>query len=469
MGAAPGARPATPPVTRPAGGGPAGAIVPPPLPVPLPLPVPAPLVAALERSLAGRRRLVLAVSGGLDSMALLHAVARWRPAGVRVTVATFDHGTGPTARRAARMVRRAARRLGLPVVVGRARLAGADEDAWRVARWRFLSAVAARRRAVVVTAHTRDDQLETVVQRILRGSGPRGLAALLAPSPARRPWLDVPRAALAAWVAVAAVPFVADPSNDSRRHQRNRVRHDLLPALLRLHPELGGELLALGRRAAAWRAAVERVVDGLGVTRDASGSAVVARAALAGYSPGELAVLWPALAGRAGVRLDRRGTRRLAAFTISAGSVGRVPLSGGAEVVVLTDRLIIRVRRPALPMDRVLDGEVVTGSFRFTPADPVAVAADGADLWVGTLPAGVALTVRGWRPGDRILAPGARAARRVKRYLAEAGIPGPLREGWPVVLAAGEIVWIPGVCRGVAATARPGRPALLYVCERIRR
>lgn len=440
----------------------------PPLPPPLP---PAPLVAALERSLAGRRRLVLAVSGGLDSMALLHAVARWRPPGMRVTVATFDHGTGPAATRAARLVRREARLLGLPVVVGRGSLAGGDEDAWRAARWGFLRAVAARRRAAVVTAHTRDDQLETVVQRILRGSGPRGLAALLAPSPVRRPWLDVPRAALAAWAAVAGVPFVTDPSNESRRHQRNRVRHDLLPALLRLHPRLDDEFLALGRRAAAWRAAVERVVDSLGVIRDASGSVVVARAALAGYSPGELAVLWPALAGRAGVRLDRRGTHRLAAFTISAGSVGRVPLSGGAEVVMLADRIVIRVRRPALPMDRALDGEVVTGSFRFTRVEPgtSGMVADPADLWVGTLPADVELRVRGWRPGDRIRVVGAGAARRVKRYLAEAGIPGPLREGWPVVLAADEIVWIPGVCRGVAATARPGRPELLYVCDRIRR
>jgi tRNA(Ile)-lysidine synthase len=122
-------------------------------------------------------------------------------------------------------------------------------------------------------------------------------------------------------------------------------------------------------------------------------------------------------------------------------------------------------------MHRGLDGDVVTGSCRFTPVDPgaSAVAADPADPWLGTLPAGVALTVRGWRPGDRIRTSGARAARRVKRYLAEAGIPGPLREGWPVVLVADEIVWIPGVCRGVAATARPGRPEVLYVCERIRR
>src|SRR5688500_6211298 len=90
------------------------------------------LVEALERALAGRARLVLAVSGGRDSMALLHAVAAWRPRDVVVRVATFDHGTGPAARSAARLVVRTARRLGLVVVAGRppAGHAGRTEAEW---------------------------------------------------------------------------------------------------------------------------------------------------------------------------------------------------------------------------------------------------------------------------------------------------------------------------------------------------
>lgn len=408
-------------------------------------------------------------------MALLHAVARWRPRRLGLVVATYDHGTGPAAARAARLVRREARRLGIPVVVGRGQLAGGDEAAWREARWRFLRQVARRERAVVVTAHTRDDQLETVVQRLLRGAGPRGLAALLAPSPVRRPWLGVTRAMLAAWVAVDGIPYVVDPSNDDRRFQRNRVRLDLIPALRRARPGVDSELLAVARRAAAWRRDVERLVDTLGARLDPTGALVVARGAVEGYSPEELGVLWPALAGRAGVRLDRRGTHRLAAFTTSGGRVGRVPLSGGWELVASTDSFIIRVRRPAPSTRRVLDGDVVVGAFRFRrsegPAEVDDVARAGAwsaDPWRAVLPTDAPVEVREWRPGDRIWPAGARAARRVKRFLAEAGIPGPLREGWPVAVSAGEIVWIPGVCRSAAATARPGRPEVHYVCERIR-
>lgn len=436
------------------------------------VPVPAAMVRALERSLSGRRRVVLAVSGGLDSMTLMHAVARWRPAAVEVTVATFDHGTGAAARRAASLVQAEARLLGLPVVVGRGRLESGTEAIWRAARWRFLNRVAARRLAVVVTAHSRDDQVETVVQRLLRGAGPRGLAALLAPSPVRRPWLAISRATLSVWADAARIPHIIDPSNLSRRHQRNRIRHDLLPALRQLHPAIDDELLAVGRRAAAWRRAVDRFVDGLGARRDETGATVVERASLAGYSLPELAVLWPAVTGRAGIRLDRRGTSRLAAFTISAESVGRVPLSGKAEVVASTSSFVIRSRRSALFMDVVLGGDVVAGDFVFREVDiEVAEKArlNSSDPWWAALPTSPSAVVRSWQPGDRIRSRRTGAPRRVKRYLAEAGIPGPLREGWPVVLVAEEIVWIPGVCRSIAATVRPGRPELLYVCERIRR
>src|SRR5688500_3341916 len=101
-------------------------------------PLPPDLAEALARAVGARRRLVLAVSGGLDSIALLHAVARWRPADAAIVVATFDHGTGVPARRAARLVVGEARRLGLAVVVGRARGLPATEAAWRERRWRFL-------------------------------------------------------------------------------------------------------------------------------------------------------------------------------------------------------------------------------------------------------------------------------------------------------------------------------------------
>src|SRR5438067_9394039 len=121
-------------------------------------------VETAVRRVANRpgRHLVLAVSGGRDSMALLHAFARVAPTSVAV-VATFDHATGPEATKAAALVARVATGLGFPVVIGRAAAKGSSEAEWRDARREFLAHVAARTGSMITTAHTRDDQVETVL------------------------------------------------------------------------------------------------------------------------------------------------------------------------------------------------------------------------------------------------------------------------------------------------------------------
>ena len=426
------------------------------------------------RALDGRR-LVLAVSGGLDSMVLLEACAERVPSSV-VAVATFDHGTGPAARDAAALVRRTAAARGLPVVAGRAARVGRTEAEWRAARWAFLHRTAAELGAAVVTAHTADDQAETVFMRVLRGAGARGLAGLRAPSPVLRPFLSLRRGDLARYARSRAVIWMEDPSNASRAHLRNRVRLDLLPAVERVRPGFREWLLELGDRAAAWRVAVETLLPALGCQVRAPGELSVAASRLEGYDADALCVLWPALAALAGVTLDRRGTRRLAEFTISGDIGGRVQLSGGFEVVRRREAFALRRAPAGAPGSlgaRPLRGVVSLGPWRFRPVE-CAGAADPSlesgylSTWAADLPAGLALSVRSWRPGDRMLVRPGGARRRVKRFLAEAGIAGTDRAGWPVVLVGGEIVWIPGV-RGVAAapaTFNPSAGTLRYLCER---
>jgi tRNA(Ile)-lysidine synthase len=298
------------------------------------------IARAIEAPPAGRY--LLAVSGGRDSMVLLDAFARWRDDAV--AVATFDHGTGPAAREAALLVKIEAERSGLRFASARRGPAGAaTEEAWRAARWEFLRGVAQELRAVVVTAHTRDDQLETVVMRALRDprhTSARGLAAMYAPSVVARPFLDLTRSELAAYARASKVRFHEDPTNESRAFLRNRVRLDLLPALERAHPGFARDMLDLSRRAARWRADVEALVDSLGVT--VSSSLVIPADALSGLPAEGLAVLWPALAGRAGITLDWRGTERLVAFTTQGKPGGRVPLSGGAGVERTRTTFVLR-------------------------------------------------------------------------------------------------------------------------------
>jgi len=286
--------------------------------------------SAVRETVLPGDRLVLAVSGGRDSMVLLDAMARWRREAI-VAVATFDHGTGASARAAADLVRLSAHALALPVVHGWARDLPATEAAWRVARWEFLRETAGPLQARVATAHTEDDQVETVFIRLLRDSGPRGLAALYAASDVVRPLLGVTRRAVAAYAATRAVPVVEDPGNGSRRHLRNRVRLDHLPALEAVRPGFREELLALARRSALWREEVEAVATACGPRSDGA-SVFVESATVVALSPEALGYVWPALAARAGIALDRRGTQRLAAFTHRSAAGARIPLSGGHEV-----------------------------------------------------------------------------------------------------------------------------------------
>lgn len=417
-------------------------------------------------ALGAADRVVLAVSGGRDSMVMLEAVAHVAHDRV-AAVATFDHGTGSHATAAADLVTGRTSALGLSVRRARAGGGLRSEAAWRAARWRFLRRVSAELAAPVATAHTADDQVETVLMRELRGAGARGLAALSAPGDVLRPLLSCSRAMVAAYASDRGVTWLEDPSNLSRAHLRNRVRLDLLPALRRADPMLPLGLLSIALRAGRLRRDIDAFIEReLRPTVDA-GTLSVARRHLSGYSATELAVLWPAMAARVGVALDRRGTHRVAEFTMTGVGGARIQLSGGYEVARHRDHFLLRRSSNPSNGDCVLralgDGTVIRG-WRFA-LDSGRRA--GRGLWSAGLPEGTPLDVRCWRPGDRMIADGESVQRRIKGLLRDAGVDAASRREWPVVLADGEIVWVPGVRRGAAATVRSGGPVVRYRCERI--
>jgi tRNA(Ile)-lysidine synthase len=259
------------------------------------------------------------------------------------------------------------------------------------------------------------------------------------------------------------------------------VRLDLLPAIDRVRPRFGAEMLALAERAAAWRGEIDALARELVSESADDGTIRVAREELATYDSSTLCVLWPAIAARASVTLDRRGTLRLAQFTTSGAPGARMQLSGGTEVFRHRDFFVLRRSLPQREASSVsLDGAVRFGEWRFWPV-PGGQGRDewtsndtrdedgrlhAEDLWVAILPADRRLSVRAWRPADRMRPRAHGAARRVKRFFGDMRIPGPSRAGWPVVLADDEIVWIPGVRRSDAASERSGRPVVRYACER---
>src|ERR1700682_2467677 len=241
------------------------------------------LESAVAIALGDCAHAVLAVSGGLDSMVLLTAAARL-PARARrnIVVATFDHGTGKAAGRAAALVARQAFRLGFLCVTGRASTVGTREEEWRRGRGAFLPQVAHRKDSSVVTAHNLDDQIETVFMRILRDAGPRGLAGLYAESEIVRPFLNISRALLAEYARLLRVPFVQDPSNCDRKHLRNRIRLDILPSIVRRNPGFPDELLSLARKSAEWRRSLDELAGSIESEEEGGGGTGSARLGLQG-------------------------------------------------------------------------------------------------------------------------------------------------------------------------------------------
>jgi tRNA(Ile)-lysidine synthase len=423
------------------------------------------------RAALGRRdRVVLAVSGGLDSMVLLDAAAATVPR-ERLTVATFDHATGPAASAARAHVERHADALGIEYRGARASETPVGEAALRDARWDFLRRVAAERSAAICTAHTEDDQIETILMRIMRGAGTRGITALYAESPIVRPLLAVRRRQLVAYARAQALTWIEDPSNATGMYLRNRVRGELLPALRHVRPGIDGDLLALARKASRWRQDVDRLVDetlDVRLLPDGAGLDVLAPAL---DNSEELARLcWPAVAARIGVTLDRRGLERLSAFTVGARVGARIQLAGGWQVVRSREAFQLRrcdAEENPTPVALAVSESTEWGAWSFR-SEEHRVEAD-RDPWAAWLPADRPLMVRRWEAGDAMAWRDAGAPTKVKHLLTDAGVTGHHRAGWPVVLAGDQIVWVPGVRRVEAATARSGRPGLPFLCEYIHR
>lgn len=234
-------------------------------------PISASEAAGLFADLAGARSLILAVSGGPDSTALMWLAVRWRARrkhGPKLIAVTVDHGLRPESAREAKAVARLARKLNIAHRTlrwtGKKPATGIQEAA-RAARYRLLADAARKASARdILTAHTLDDQAETVLFRMARGSGISGLRGMaretrLGDLDLVRPLLAVPKSRLLATLASAKISFADDPSNRDPRFARPRLR-ELMPGLAAEGLD-ARRLAVLARRLARADQAIERVTD----------------------------------------------------------------------------------------------------------------------------------------------------------------------------------------------------------------
>jgi tRNA(Ile)-lysidine synthase len=353
-------------------------------------------------------RVVVAVSGGPDSLALLSILREILPAvPLHLTVAHFDHGWRAGSGDDRDFVASTAATWGFDFHTARATDdTPHTESAARAARYAFLRGVAATTNSTAIaTGHTQDDQVETLLLHLLRGSGSRGLGAMRRRDrDLARPLLDISRREVEAYLERLHLTPRRDPSNDDPRYTRNRLRQQLLPAIDAFDPA-ARELLArtadiLGEEDRYLEDAIAAVPDDL--IRD--------RVAFARLPPA----------------LQRRLVRRL------------VPEAGFLEVEAL--------RRGEPPASTSAD-----------PATPARLAVSTCSCdpatfrardQVGHLDGDLVqppLVVGTRRPGDRMRPLGLKAAKRLQDILVDAHVPRHLRDTLPVISDREEIVWIPGV------------------------
>jgi tRNA(Ile)-lysidine synthase len=418
---------------------------------------------ALERSLLAALRgpcgaargdkLLLAVSGGPDSMALLHGLLAVRGRlSLRLEVAHFDHGLRAESGREADWVRERVRAAGLPFHLRRSRelsalRAGVQAAAreWRRAELHRLHAALQAR--AIATGHQRDDHLETLLLKLLRGAHIAGLRGMdWREGPYIRPLLGVSRADVLAYLRGRGLEWLEDPSNASPKYRRNRVRNELLPLLDDL---AGGAIAARLERLEAQSRQLRDWLESLPPPRQSrtgEGPAWLDVRALLALPPlarehalfafvqrhrlGDLdaAHIAPAIALLAGPRpsgaawslnlpgavLKRRGNRLLLEDT--------VPVQGEAEH----------------PVDDVT--VVAPAGWRVSGARQAVAPANG--IWIANLPFGARLLARLRRPGDRFQPAWKDHPVKVKDFLRDQGIPAWERERVPLVLLGGQIAAI---------------------------
>ena len=449
-------------------------------------------LAAIHRHalLRDGSRVLIGLSGGADSVALLLLMRELERDGA-LTVAGAAHLNhqlrGAEADGDEAFCAALAGALGVPFAAERVdvgALARAQkrsiEDAARIARQAFFERTAVALGAdVVAVAHTREDQAETFLLRLLRGSGARGLAAIL-PRAGRvvRPLLDVARADLRAYLASRGQAFREDSSNADVAMTRNRIRHELIPSLeSRFSPRVTAVLAreaALARQdeeflqAEAIKLSARIVLSDVAVRIDAAGLSRAPRALSSRVAQAALA----RFAGSKSITFDH--VERVLALADGAGEGRAVSLPGqyavraGGSIVLRPGRSRVRGGVNGFAFSLSIPGEVQLGpqglavGAEHVPCPAEAVREGGPALagenrrqrkWVGRgSEVGVAtrtlelpLGVRNRRPGDRFRPLGAPGGRKLQDFLVDRKVPRDERDALPLVVDGRDrIVWVVG-------------------------
>ncbi len=433
--------------------------------------------------------IVVALSGGADSVALLHALVELRESsGYRLAAAHLNHALrGDESDRDQCFCHDLCARLNVDFIVERATGLAAQmpnlEEAARQARHEFLDRAAVRTGSdYVAVGHHADDQAETVLMRLLRGTGIAGLSAMAETGPGRlvRPLLSLTRADILSYLEGIGATFVTDASNFSSALLRNRIRHDLLPTLNREYaPGASKRLAALAAEMRSVDSFLSRAAaQELSGMLSAGGELDVSRFARADPSL-RIPVLRQYLAIHLGSlrRVNRDHLEGLNHLCLSGPPNGEISLPGGRRAVRQYDRLRVADHVPAgranfsTPLAFEGTTEILEAGLAFEAslvgAGQVAMPSDHSSaLFDVQAIAAEGLTARNFKPGDRIRPLGMAGTRKVKDVFIDRKLPPRLRGRFPVIAMGRQIVWLPGILRGEGALVSTASETVLQIRAR---
>lgn len=388
-----------------------------------------------------------AVSGGRDSMALLHLLSALGTAcGFQVAAGHFNHQLRDTAGRDEDFVREWCRKHGIPFTCGRgdvrefARREGLSiEDAARILRYVFLKGAAEDMGADrIATAHHREDNAETLLLHLIRGAGMQGLSGI---PPVRgkivRPLLEAGRDEINGYIEKNGLPFVEDESNRDTAYARNRLRLEVLPLLEEIAPGAAGRIAGTAALAREENGHVRREAEKLlpAVEND---SVTLAVSVLNGQDEVLRRRLVRGMAQSLGVSLNQRQTEAV----LKLGNGGFLDLPEGLCAVRTRRELTVKRLPPPLPPLVLREGEQVWGPWRVTLERRVGPAEETAGRVV-LRDVGKPLTIAPWNGTGRLNVEN--GSRTIKRLFADRGISVGERMEHPTVLADGKILAVAGV------------------------
>lgn len=389
--------------------------------------------AVASALLPAGQALLVACSGGADSVALAHAAAR--RGDLRVAIGHVDHGLRPGSRAEGEQVRELAQRLGAPFFLERLeglRTRGPGlEAAAREARYSALARLAKAAGAeAVATAHTRRDQAETLLLRLIRGAGPGAMAGIRKTRPLAegialvRPLLEVPREGTEAYCRAHGLAFTSDPHNSDPRRARARIRA-LWPRLLELNPRLEEAIAGAA---------------GLFADEDDLMRALAEDPELAAAHPALQRRALQAAAVGAGLRPERKHIERLRSMLAQGRGSLDVP-GGRATIVVQRGGATGAQPSPEVAVPG-------PGSYRWRSRElSVALGAD-AGVAVDLSRAPFPWILRSHRPGDRFRPAGGRS-KKVSDLWIDAKVPREQRAALAVLAdAQGQVFWVEGLREG---------------------